>query len=161
MARMFDPELINSTTEITRLQILYLLSGGRELCAADIGSQFDLSQPTLSHHLNLLVQTGVLSMRKDGRKIYYSINKAKIGQIIGMFQMLVSDRASGRKTSGTAAPAKPAKAVRTAGKKASPKPAPASEAPASKSGKPGKDEKKSKKKKGEKDKKKKDKKKKK
>lgn len=164
MARRFDPDLISATTEYTRLKILQYLAGGKEMCASEIGAKFTLSQPTLSHHLNLLVDNGVLKIRKEGRKVFYSINAARIRDIMDMFGSLCeqkapasASKAAPAKTAPAKAPAKRA-AAKTAAKPAAKAPAKAAPAPSE----PVKeDKKKSKKKKGEKEKKKKDKKKKK
>ena len=50
-----------------RLEILDLLSCG-ELCACDLLAYFQFSQPTLSHHMKILVDNELASTRKDGTK---------------------------------------------------------------------------------------------
>jgi ArsR family transcriptional regulator len=55
----------------TRLRILYLLKV-RELCVCEIMTALHLTQPTASHHLNILENAGVIKERKDGRWVYYS-----------------------------------------------------------------------------------------
>lgn len=45
-----------------------------EMCAGGILKELQISQPTLSHHMKLLVESGLVNARKDGRLVYYTIN---------------------------------------------------------------------------------------
>ena len=57
----------------TRAQIIeFLLSGER--CVCEMTGPLDQSQPLVSHHLALLRDAGLLQMRDEGAKTYYSIN---------------------------------------------------------------------------------------
>jgi len=56
-----------------RLKILELLQGG-EKCACIILKWMDISQPTLSHHMRILCDSGIVMSRKDGKWMYYSIS---------------------------------------------------------------------------------------
>jgi ArsR family transcriptional regulator len=56
-----------------RLMIVDMLSCG-ELCACVILEKFNITQPTLSHHMNTLCDCGLVKGRKDGKWIYYSLN---------------------------------------------------------------------------------------
>lgn len=56
-----------------RLEILHLLQEG-ELCACRIQDQFHISQPTLSYHMKILTQCGLVNSRKDGLWMRYSLN---------------------------------------------------------------------------------------
>ncbi|RKP55369.1 ArsR family transcriptional regulator [Cohnella endophytica] len=62
--------------EPTRLKIALLLTEERNLCCSDIGSKLEsVAGSTLSHHLKQLTDCGLLSLRKDGTYIYYSVNR--------------------------------------------------------------------------------------
>lgn len=62
--------------EPTRIKIAMLLTEEKNLCCSDIGSKLEsVAGSTLSHHLKQLTECGLLTMRKDGTYIYYSINK--------------------------------------------------------------------------------------
>ncbi len=56
-----------------RIQILKLLQGG-ERCACELLEELSLSQPTLSHHMKILCDSGVVIGRKDGKWMYYTIS---------------------------------------------------------------------------------------
>ena len=58
-----------------RLMILEMLQGG-EKCACVLLEKLHISQPTLSHHMKIIVDSGVVTARKDGKWIFYSINGA-------------------------------------------------------------------------------------
>ena len=57
----------------TRAQIIEFLLGG-ERCVCEMTGPLDVSQPLVSHHLALLRDAGLLSMRGEGARTYYSIN---------------------------------------------------------------------------------------
>ena len=56
-----------------RLMIVDMLSCG-ELCACVILEKFNITQPTLSHHMKTLCDCGLVNGRKDGKWTYYSLN---------------------------------------------------------------------------------------
>lgn len=56
-----------------RLKIVLMLSGGEE-CACKLLEAFEITQPTLSHHMKILSGCGLVTARKDGKWSYYSLN---------------------------------------------------------------------------------------
>lgn len=58
-----------------RLQILKLLQSG-EKCACKLLDDLKISQSTLSHHMKILCDAGIVQGRKDGKWVHYSINPA-------------------------------------------------------------------------------------
>lgn len=58
----------------TRIEIIQLLAQG-ELCANEIHESFDFSQPTLSYHMKMLTESGLVRSRRDGAWVRYSLNK--------------------------------------------------------------------------------------
>jgi len=63
-----------------RLMIIDMLSCG-ELCACEILEKFNITQPTLSHHMQTLCDCGLVVGRKDGKWTYYSLDAAKIQEM--------------------------------------------------------------------------------
>lgn len=57
-----------------RLAILELLQSG-EKCACELLEQIDISQSTLSHHMKILCNSGIVTGRKDGKWMHYSISQ--------------------------------------------------------------------------------------
>jgi len=60
-----------------RLMIVDMLSCG-ELCACVILEKFNITQPTLSHHMKILCGCGLVDGRKDGRWTYYTLNSETV-----------------------------------------------------------------------------------
>lgn len=67
----------------TRQAILRMLLQG-EMCVSDIVDAFGLSQPTISHHLGLLKSMGLVSSRKEGKQVYYAINRENVTECCSM-----------------------------------------------------------------------------
>jgi ArsR family transcriptional regulator len=67
----------------TRQKIMEMLRE-QEMCVGDIADAFHLSQPTISHHLNILKSADVVRSRKDGKQVYYSLNQDNIEECCGM-----------------------------------------------------------------------------
>ena len=69
-----------------RLQILKMLSD-EEKCACVLLESLNISQPTLSHHMKILTDCNLVSMRKEGKWAYYSINFERFSQ----FKSIISE----------------------------------------------------------------------
>ena len=67
----------------TRQKIMEMLRE-QEMCVGDIADAFHLSQPTISHHLNILKIADVVQSRKEGKQVYYSLNQDNIQECCGM-----------------------------------------------------------------------------
>ena len=67
----------------TRQKIMEMLRE-QEMCVGDIADAFHLSQPTISHHLNILKSANVVKSRKEGKQVYYSLNQDNIEECCGM-----------------------------------------------------------------------------
>lgn len=72
-----------------RIQIVLLLKQNTEMFAQDIEKHFFLEQSTTSHHLNTLRRAGITKTRKEGRKIFYSIDYDTFNQISKNFMDLL------------------------------------------------------------------------
>ena len=57
-----------------RLAILAMLQGG-EKCACELLEQMDISQSTLSHHMKILCDSGIVTGRREGKWMHYSISR--------------------------------------------------------------------------------------
>jgi ArsR family transcriptional regulator len=79
--------------DTTRIRIVAALRNG-ELCVCELVDALDISQSSLSTHLQMCRQVGVLTARKEGRWIYYSISTCYaplIERIFSELQTLASD----------------------------------------------------------------------
>lgn len=57
-----------------RIKILQLLQGG-EKCACKLLTEMNITQPTLSHHMKILCDSGIVKGRKEGKWMHYSISQ--------------------------------------------------------------------------------------
>jgi ArsR family transcriptional regulator, arsenate/arsenite/antimonite-responsive transcriptional repressor len=65
----------------TRREILELLRE-KEMTAGEIAGEFNMSWPSISHHLDLLKQAQLVQTEKDGQYIYYSLNTTVVDEIL-------------------------------------------------------------------------------
>ncbi len=81
-------EFCKALADDTRQRILVMLLED-EMCVSDIVEAFDMSQPTISHHLGVLKQLRLVTSRKDGKHVFYAINRDNVveccGQLIAKF----------------------------------------------------------------------------
>ena len=56
-----------------RQEIMVLLFDNRELSVTEITDRLSLSRPAVSHHLKLLLDTGLVSVRQEGKERYYRL----------------------------------------------------------------------------------------
>ena len=79
--------LFRTLGDPTRVRILNLLANSPEpVCVCDINAGFDLSQPTISHHLKKLMSAGLLSREQRGTWAYYSLNQEAMGRLAHALQ---------------------------------------------------------------------------
>jgi ArsR family transcriptional regulator len=71
----------------TRVRILNLLVRNPELCVCDMNASFDLSQPTISHHLSILKKAGLVDCDTRGRWCFYRANKQAITQLAATLEV--------------------------------------------------------------------------
>ena len=67
--------MLKAITDESRLRIIKLLEQG-EQCACVLLENLHFSQPTLSQHMKVLCEAGLVNSRKEGRWVYYSLNQA-------------------------------------------------------------------------------------
>lgn len=70
-------ELFKALSDPNRLEIVDMLSCG-ELCACKILERFHITQPTLSHHMKILCDCGLVVGRKEGKWTYYSLDEKAV-----------------------------------------------------------------------------------
>jgi DNA-binding transcriptional ArsR family regulator len=73
--------IFKALNDPTRRQILELLQE-KDRTAGEIAQQFHISWPSVSHHLDLLKQAKLVSSKKDGQYVYYSLNTAVVDEIM-------------------------------------------------------------------------------
>ena len=74
-----------------RVMIVDMLSCG-ELCACMILEKFEMSQSTLSHHMKLLCECGLVKGRNEGKWTYYTLNEEVISRTRQFLNAITSDK---------------------------------------------------------------------
>ncbi len=73
--------LFKALNDQTRREILELLKE-RDMTAGEIADHFDISKPSISHHLDLLKQAGLIDASKSGQFISYRLNTTVVDEIL-------------------------------------------------------------------------------
>ena len=72
-----------------RIRILQLLQGG-EKCACRLLEEMKITQPTLSHHMKILCDSGIVEGRKEGKWMHYSISSEGIKAALEYLESLMN-----------------------------------------------------------------------
>jgi DNA-binding transcriptional ArsR family regulator len=83
--------LFKALNDATRREILELLKDG-DKTAGEIADRFAISKPSISHHLDLLKQAGLVEALKEGQFIYYSLNTTVVDEIAKWFMQFKSKK---------------------------------------------------------------------
>ena len=75
----------------TRRKILQLLRD-KDRTAGEIADQFQISKPSISHHLSQLKQAGLILDERSGQNIYYSLNMTVFQEVMSFFLDLVKQK---------------------------------------------------------------------
>ncbi len=74
-------EAFKALADPTRREILRLLRGG-EKSAGELASRFDMSKPSVSHHLAALKQADLIGSRREGQQIVYYLNTTVVQDLL-------------------------------------------------------------------------------
>jgi ArsR family transcriptional regulator len=84
-----NAKVLKAFSDETRLRILELLQSG-EKCDDALVEKVNVGHPTLSHHIKILVDSGIVSARKVGRRTYYSISEAGGENAVNLMRQLTT-----------------------------------------------------------------------
>ena len=78
--------LLKALADPVRLRLLSLVASHAdgEACVCDLNDAFDLSQPTISHHLKVLHEAGLLDRSKRGTWVYYRVRPAALTDLAAL-----------------------------------------------------------------------------
>lgn len=91
-------EMFKAFCDENRIKILQLLSTG-EKCACKLLEELDITQPTLSHHMKTLCDSGIVVGRKEGKWMHYSISQDGIDSALTYLQALKQENCTNKKES--------------------------------------------------------------
>ncbi len=87
---MFDA-MFKALSDPTRRKILRMLHKG-DMTAGDIADRFSISKPSVSHHLNVLKQAGLVIDERKGQFIFYTLNTTVFQEVLTWFSEFVDRR---------------------------------------------------------------------
>jgi ArsR family transcriptional regulator, arsenate/arsenite/antimonite-responsive transcriptional repressor len=79
----------------TRREILRLLRQG-EKTAGELAEQFDMAKPSVSHHFSVLKQAGLITSRREGQQIHYSLNTTVVEDLLAVVWDLFAPSHNGK-----------------------------------------------------------------
>lgn len=82
-------KVIKAVSDPSRLKILDILSCG-EQCACDILENFEFTQPTLSHHMKILMECALVTSRKEANWTKYSLNISRANQMLHFLMGIIT-----------------------------------------------------------------------
>ena len=79
--------LLKALADPVRLRLLSMIgaASGNEACVCDLTDAFELSQPTISHHLKVLREAGLIASQRRGTWVYYRLLPAAMDRLAGLF----------------------------------------------------------------------------
>lgn len=78
--------MFKALADETRLKIVHMLDGG-ELCACKILESFNITQPTLSYHMKILTESGLVISNREGAWMKYKLNDERINELKEILSM--------------------------------------------------------------------------
>ena len=75
-------------SDVNRIKIIELLIKG-ESCSCELINELPISQPTLSYHLKLLAEYGLITSDKVGNRVNHTVNKDKVNEVSDFLKSLL------------------------------------------------------------------------
>ncbi|MBQ8435272.1 MAG: metalloregulator ArsR/SmtB family transcription factor [Oscillospiraceae bacterium] len=73
-------QIFKALSDNTRFKIILMLSHTEKMCACKILEKFEITQPTLSHHMKILSECELVNTEKIGKWSHYSLNRNTISE---------------------------------------------------------------------------------
>jgi ArsR family transcriptional regulator, arsenate/arsenite/antimonite-responsive transcriptional repressor len=67
-----------------RFKMVQEIAAAGELSCGQVGECFQLAQPTISHHIKILAEAGLVAVRREGQHIFISLDRALLDRVLGM-----------------------------------------------------------------------------
>ncbi len=85
--------VFKALSDPVRLRLLSVIAShtGQEACVCDVSDGFDVSQPTISHHLRVLREAGLLSSQRRGSWVYYRVEPAALAQLSALLDIALPE----------------------------------------------------------------------
>ena len=83
--------LLRAINHNLRLRIIYLIDESGRITVTELYTKLTIEQSIVSQHLSILRKAGIVRTQRDGKKIFYTVNKEKISSIERFSKELASD----------------------------------------------------------------------
>ena len=90
-------QVFKALSDPTRREIIRLLGHG-ERTAGELSASFDMTKPSMSHHFAVLKEADLVSTRREGQQIFYSLNATVMQEVMAWMWGLFRDGGKRRKT---------------------------------------------------------------
>jgi ArsR family transcriptional regulator len=81
--------LLKALADPIRLRLMSLIAATDEACVCDLTAPFDVSQPTISHHLKVLREAGLVDAERRGTWVWYRARREALDAVGGLFSNTV------------------------------------------------------------------------
>jgi len=90
--------VLRALSDPNRFRMVQEIAVARELSCGQVVELFSLSQPTISHHMKILTEADVLSVRRAGQHVFISVNHGLLAEIAALLPRRLSTRQTRRST---------------------------------------------------------------
>lgn len=77
--------LLKALADPTRLRLMSIIAAADEACVCDLTAPFAVSQPTISHHLRVLREAGLVDAERRGTWVWYRARPEALDAVAGLF----------------------------------------------------------------------------
>jgi ArsR family transcriptional regulator len=77
--------LLRALSDPIRLRLMSMIAAVEEACVCDLTAPFDVSQPTISHHLKVLREAGLVDSERRGTWVWYRARREALDAVGGLF----------------------------------------------------------------------------
>lgn len=89
---MSHRDAFQALADPTRRRILRALHEETEMSAGELAAMFDISAPSMSHHFNVLKAADLISARREGQQILYSLNTTVVQDLMSVLLEMFSEK---------------------------------------------------------------------
>ena len=79
-----------------RLRLLAMLRDDRDICVCSLASELGVDQPTLSRHLRILKDAGIVDCRRDGARVLYFVSRRGVRRFLASLETLLAREERGK-----------------------------------------------------------------
>lgn len=83
--------VLRALADANRFRMVQEIAGAGELSCGQVATRFALSQPTISHHLKILSDAGIVKIRNEGQHRYMSVDHDLLGRVVGAIPIRIAE----------------------------------------------------------------------